>query len=47
MRKGCNYHSGEEASVGIALRMEIFDPLAMLFKETNEDVDNNGLVLRL
>jgi competence protein ComEC len=39
--------AGQEIDLGNGTKLEVLNPPATLFKETSDDVDNNGVVLRL
>jgi competence protein ComEC len=48
--KGIKYntvHAGEEIDLGNGIKMEALNPPESLWEGTGDDVDNNGLVLRL
>lgn len=40
-------HAGQEISLGNGIRLEIIHPPSFLLQTTSDDIDNNGLVLRL
>jgi competence protein ComEC len=39
--------AGQEIDLGNGIKMEVLNPPASLWEETSDDVDNNGVVLRL
>jgi competence protein ComEC len=39
--------AGQEIDLGNGIKMEVLNPPARLWEGTNDDVDNNGVVLRL
>jgi competence protein ComEC len=39
--------TGQEIDLGNGTKLEVLNPPAILFEETSDDVDNNGVVLRL
>ena len=39
--------AGQEINLGNGIKMEVLNPPEKLFEETSDDVDNNGLVLKL
>ena len=39
--------AGQEIDFGDGIKMEVLNPPAILWQETSDDVDNNGVVLRL
>ena len=48
--KGIEYdvaHAGQEIDLGSGVKMEVLNPPERLWEGTSDDVDNNGVVLRL
>ena len=48
--KGIEYNmarAGQEIDLGNGIKLEVLNPPKALFEGTNDDVDNNGVVLRL
>ena len=40
-------HAGQELNLGNGIKMEILHPSSPLLQDTSDDIDNNGMVLRL